>query len=56
MDVVLKPVLARQMEIYAAFLDPKTAALVQVGVLVAIGSPVVCLGMGHHPGAGGGRN
>jgi 4-carboxymuconolactone decarboxylase len=25
------------------FLDPKTAALVQVGALVAIGSPAVCL-------------
>ena len=28
------------------FLDPKTAALVQVGVLVAIGSPGVCLEWG----------
>jgi alkylhydroperoxidase/carboxymuconolactone decarboxylase family protein YurZ len=27
----------------AGLLDPKTAALVQMGVLVAIGSPAVCL-------------
>ena len=30
----------------SGLLDPKTAALVQVGVLVAIGSPAVCLEWG----------
>ena len=36
-------------------LDPRTAALLQVGVSVAIGSPAVCLEMGRGPGAGGRR-
>ncbi len=36
-------------------LDPKTAALLQVGVSVALGSPAVCLEWVRWPGAGGGR-
>ena len=39
----------------ASALDPKTAALLQVGVSVAIGSPAVCLDQDARPGAGGGR-
>ena len=36
-------------------LDPKTAALLQLGVSVAIGSPAVCLEWSTEAGAGGGR-
>ena len=36
-------------------LDPKTAALLQVGVSVALGSPGGPPGMERRPGAGGGR-
>ena len=37
-----------------ALLDPKTAALVQVGVLVALGSPAVCLEWGTTRALGAG--
>ena len=38
----------------ASALDPRTAALLRVGVLVAIGSQGVVPGMGRRAGAGGG--
>jgi 4-carboxymuconolactone decarboxylase len=42
----------------ASTLDPKTAALLQVGVLVALGSPAVCLewGAGRALAAGAGKD